>query len=126
DYSKKVVQDYHGTLNEEYYQKAINKLTSLSPNPTFYIFSDDVEWVKDKLLLKRPAEFITGEVTKNHYEDFYLMSQCKHNIIANSSFSWWAAWLNPNPDKIVIAPKKWFNNAPYNTNDLIPQSWIKL
>ncbi|MBK9638745.1 MAG: alpha-1,2-fucosyltransferase [Bacteroidetes bacterium] len=60
------------------------------------------------------------------YEDLYLMSLCKHHIIANSSFSWWGAWLNQNLNKIVIAPSKWMNNTPKNTKDVVPDSWIKI
>jgi hypothetical protein len=126
DYANALVQNYHGTLNEEYYQAAINTISAAIKNTSFYIFSDDIKWIKDKLKFSRPVEFISGSVTKTPYEDFYLMSRCKHNIIANSSFSWWAAWLNSNPGKIVIAPKKWFNNAPYDTRDLIPEGWLKL
>ena len=94
-------------------------------NPIFYFFSDDIDWVKENLQMPE-ATFVSNSITKNHFEDLYLMSQCKHNIIANSSFSWWGAWLNDNPAKIVIAPKKWFNTGPKDTQDLIPGSWLQL
>jgi len=70
--------------------------------------------------------FVDSNQKQNLHLDMVLMSHCKHNIIANSSFSWWAAWLNQNSDKMVIAPKKWFNDVSINTHDLIPSEWIKL
>ena len=126
DYTNTNVNKYHGVMTREYYQQAINTISSLINNPSFFIFSDNIDWVKDNLQFSSSATFVSGKISKNHYQDFYLMSQCKHNIIANSSFSWWAAWLNNNQNKIVIAPKKWFNNAPLNYKDLIPESWIKI
>jgi hypothetical protein len=116
---------YHGVLSADYYYQAIQLIQSKLPNPHFYFFSDDIQWVKDNLQVPG-AVYVSGEITKNHIEDLYLMSQCRHNIIANSSFSWWGAWLNDNPDKIVIAPKKWFNKGPKDTQDLIPEGWIKI
>jgi hypothetical protein len=70
--------------------------------------------------------FVTYNDDKTNYEDLRLMSLCKHNIIANSSFSWWGAWLNKNPEKIVIAPQKWFNDLEIDTTDLIPESWVRI
>ena len=89
----------------------------------FYFFSDNIEWVKENFKLPGVV-YVSNEFTKNHIEDLYLMSQCRHNIIANSSFSWWGAWLNDHPDKTVIAPKKWFHKGPKDTFDLYPDSWI--
>lgn len=125
DYTIKRIADFHGVLPVKYYNEAIQIMTEKINNPKFYFFSDDINWVKENIQISHPHEFVTS-YTKSAIEDFYLMSQCKHNIIANSSFSWWAAWLNPNPSKIVIAPKKWFNKSPHNTTDLIPNEWIKL
>lgn len=72
------------------------------------------------------TEYISNIETFQDYEEMYMMSQCKHNIIANSSFSWWGAWLNQNPQKIIIAPKKWYNDESKVNHDLIPANWIKL
>ena len=125
DYSLNKTADYHGILSKEYYTKAIQIIKDKIPNAEFYLFSDEIEKAK-MVLTDQPIQIISRDVATNHLEDFYLMSQCKHNIIANSSFSWWATWLNPNPDKIVIAPKKWFNKGPQDTQDLFPSSWIQL
>ena len=70
--------------------------------------------------------YVTGNIGEDSYRDMQLMSMCKHNIIANSSFSWWGAWLNSNPDKIIIAPSRWFNDTKINTKDLLPESWIQI
>lgn len=126
DYSKKNIVEYHGILSEAYYKNAVEFISQKITNPTFYIFTDDIEWTKQNFVIEHPHEFVSGQITKTSMEDFYLMSQCRHNIIANSSFSWWAAWLNPNPNKIVIAPKKWFNNPNLDTSDLIPDGWVKM
>ena len=126
DFSKNSdATDYHGTLEINYYQEAISIINSKFSDPIFYFFSDDIKWVKENYSLPN-STFVSGEITKNHFEDLYLMSQCRHNIIANSSFSWWGAWLNDNPNKIVIAPKKWFNKGPKDTQDLIPEGWLKV
>ena len=116
---------YHGLIPENYYREAFEIIKTKIKNPIFYFFSDDISWVKKNFNMPG-SDYVSDLITKNHFEDLYLMSQCRHNIIANSSFSWWGAWLNNNPDKIVIAPEKWFNKGPKDTQDLLPESWIKL
>jgi len=117
---------FHGICGLEYYQKAIDKLAGIIKNPHFFIFSDDPDWVKNNLILEYPATYVTENLGIKDYEDLRLMSLCKHHIIANSSFSWWGAWLSENTDKIVIVPKKWFNDPNINTDDLIPASWKRI
>lgn len=119
---------YHGLCSLEYYHEAIKEIAKKIDKPHFFIFSDDPEWAKKNLILDFPATYVDGNKSDKNYEDLYLMSLCKHQIIANSSFSWWGAWLNQNKNKIVFAPKKWFNytKSSVNTNDIIPDSWIKI
>ena len=95
-------------------------------NTHFFIFSDDLDWARDNLDFIDNKTFVELEKNIPDHEDMYLMSQCKHNIIANSSFSWWGAWLNQNPDKKIIAPKKWVNDLSRDTTDLIPKTWLRL
>ncbi len=125
DYKSPTTVQIHGILEASYYNKAIQLISKKIPGACFYFFSDDMNWVKENLLVEN-AVYVSGVMSQTHIEDFYLMSQCKHNIIANSSFSWWAAWLNNNPEKIVIAPKNWFNKGPKDTQDLVPESWLRI
>ena len=92
-------------------------------NVHYYICSDDIEWCKNNLLFDNIL-FVEG---LDDIEDMWLMSLCKNNIIANSTFSWWGAWLNKNPDKKVISPNNWFgNHVNINQNNIIPENWIKI
>jgi len=116
----------HGICDLDYYNNCVNLLSKQIENANFFIFSDDHQWAKENLKLDYPMTFIDHNDASKNYEDLRLMSQCKHNIIANSSFSWWGAWLNQNPQKIVYAPQKWFNDSSRNTKDLIPEQWIKV
>ncbi len=125
DYTNPAILEMHGILSSAYYQQAIDKILKHFPDAVFYIFSDDMNWVKENLKIENKV-YVSGELSKTAIEDFYLMSQCKHNIIANSSFSWWSAWLNNNKEKIVIAPERWFNTKPTDTQDLIPSGWLKI
>jgi Glycosyl transferase family 11 len=118
--------NHHPVTSMYYYIEATNYIISKTPIDAYMIFSDDIEWCKRTFGDEDHIHYIQGE---KDYIDLYLMSMCRHNIIANSTFSWWGAWLNKNPDKIVIAPKaSWFGpaRADLDTKDLIPESWIKL
>ena len=122
----KVTNAYHGVCSLDYYFEAINLLESRNDNLTLFFFSDDIEWVKKSFgNLKQQIFFVNCNLDKS-WVDMFLMSNCNHNIIANSSFSWWGAWLNTNPKKIVIAPEKWFNNNAIDTSTLLPTEWIKM
>jgi hypothetical protein len=122
----KIIFEWHGVMEQEYYARAFEEILKKGTIDKVFYFSDDTKWVSENLLPIMDGEIVSSVTTKNQYEDFYLMQHCTHNIVANSSFSWWAAYLNPNSNKIVVAPKKWFNKAPYDTKDLIPQSWIRI
>lgn len=117
---------FHGVCDLDYYKSAVSLILDSQPSTTFFVFSDDIDWCKQHFAFLDNPHYVELEESAPDCEEMYLMSQCKHNIIANSSFSWWGAWLNQNPDKIVVAPKKWFADPSINTSDLIPESWIRL
>lgn len=121
-----VTTNYHGLCSLDWYQQAFGKMQSLVKNAKYFVFSDDPDWVTANLKLNAPTAYILPSADGKEAHDLYLMSQCKHNIIANSSFSWWAAWLNPNIQKNIIAPKIWFSGADHDTKDLIPNDWIRI
>lgn len=113
----------HGEEGDAYYKKSINFIAEKVIDPHFFIFSDDPEWVQTHFKLHdNKITYINQTDPKKAYEDLRLMSTCQHNIIANSSFSWWGAYLNRNSHKIVVAPHRWIN-SPLPTQDLIPPTW---
>ncbi|MEN9621731.1 MAG: hypothetical protein RLZZ67_165 [Candidatus Parcubacteria bacterium] len=118
------LKEKHGVLDTNYYKQAVAKIRETVPNPLFYIFSDDTAWVKENLAFISPQHIISDNGLTNA-EELSLMSLCSHNIIANSTFSWWGAWLNKNQQKIVIAPKRWFASD-INSTDLLPEKWLKI
>jgi len=113
-------------LTADYYQKAIQIIINKFPDAVFYIFSDEPEWFQQNVQTTENNKFIKMRAGNKSYEDLFLMSLCKHNIIANSSFSWWGAWLNTHESKIVIAPQSWYIGNDKNTKDLIPENWIQI
>ena len=116
---------YHGICDLEYYKAAVEIIKSKISNPVFFIFTDDIDWVNVNFIID--ATFIlVSQKELTQFDDLQLMCACKHAIIANSSFSWWAAWLIVNAKKIVIAPSQWFQNSSVNTDNLFPKSWLRI
>lgn len=113
----------HGSCDVDYYKKAIKYINKNVSNPVFYIFSDDIPWCKENF------NFLENKVlvddTKSAIDDLELMKNCKHNIIANSTFSWWGAWLNENEKKIVISPLNWIKENPKNLT-WVPENWMQI
>jgi len=111
-------------INIEYYFQAILIMNKKVDNPYYFVFSDDIKWARENIK-ESQIEFVDWNTQKNSFIDMQLMSRCKHNIIANSSFSWWGAWLNSNPYKIVIAPQQWMPHLE-KSGDIVPKDWLQL
>lgn len=117
----------HGVLDVQYYFSAIASLRQRLSNARVFIFTDDPDWVRTQIIGKvENCECVNINSGRNSFRDMQLMAMCDHNIIANSSFSWWSAWLNPNPQKIVIAPQRWFSNTLLSDAALIPSEWERI
>lgn len=118
----------HGSCTIDYYMNALSFISNKILNFKLYIFSDDIDWVVNNFNLRNYNFLIVSGLNYSSINEMQLMSICKHNIIANSSFSWWAAWLNQNEEKIVISPKKWFANEELNKNRhfITPENWVQL
>ena len=119
----------HGLCSMAYYHAAIKYIADRVEHPYFFIFSDDIPWVKDNLKINFPCQYVGHNPGTESYNDMHLMSLCQHHIIANSSFSWWGAWLNQRKDKIVVTPQKWFaneDNDKNNIKDRFPCGWVLL
>jgi hypothetical protein len=120
-----LVTSLHGTCSPEYFKQGEAIIAGKISNPHFFVFSDDIEWCIQNLSFDNPVTYVGHEHAGNKFQDkFRLMAACKHFIIPNSTFAWWAAWLNNNNQKIVIAPKKWFASDKLNTKDILPPGWI--
>jgi hypothetical protein len=117
----------HGTCDLDYYQRGIAHLLARVPGARFFVFSDDPAWADAHLvpLIPAPARLVTGNDGRGHL-DLTLMRHCHHHLIANSTFSWWGAWLGEAPDKQVVAPARWFAASHLDARDLIPAAWTRL
>lgn len=115
----------YGICSLDYYKASIKYIAKRVQKPYFFVFSDDIAWAKNSLQIEFPHQYVDQNHGEESYNDMRLMSFCQHHILANSSFSWWGAWLNPNPEKIVVAPSRWFANET-NIQDLFPRGWVKL
>lgn len=114
---------FGGVCPEDYYTAAIAHMEARVDNPHFFVFSDDKEWAREHFT-GGGFTVVEGNEGADSWQDMYLMSICRHNIIANSSFSWWGAWLNGNPSKTVVAPRTWFKGE--DAAELIPSEWVRL
>lgn len=126
--TNKGTNEYHGTCEPDHYRKALAIIAEKVSNPHIFVFSDDHDWVKNNIIFEYPTTYVDHNKADKNYEDLRLMSLCKHHIIANSSFSWWGAWLSQNPNKVVVGPMKWFNNPKKksDTTDVLPNNWISI
>jgi hypothetical protein len=120
------INRYHGICSPDYYQNAVDFIARRAEGIHLFVFSDDHDWVRDNLRFALPTTLVAANSPDRGFRDMQLMAMCRHHIIANSSFSWWGAWLNSAHDKIVVAPKKWFRVGDNDISDLIPHSWVRL
>ncbi|MCL1868503.1 MAG: alpha-1,2-fucosyltransferase [Paludibacter sp.] len=123
--NEKYSKIYDGICNANYYNAAVDYVFAKDKNVVFYVFSDEIDWCKEKMNIPN-AIFVDCNKGKDSILDLYLMSRCKTNIIANSTFSWWAAYNNQNAHKTIIAPKRWFNENTFKEPDIFPENWIRL
>lgn len=120
------VHKVHGVCSIDYYHRSVKKIADTVGKIHLFVFSDDPKWASENLVFPFPVMVINQNSHATPYLDLQLMSLCKHHIVANSSFSWWGAWLANGSDKLVIAPDRWFNDPDFNTRDLIPSGWQRL
>lgn len=114
----------YGQFDNNYYLKAMKLISEHVINPVFYIFSNDISWVKKNMNFENYIVKYRDETNVDDFEELLLMGSCKHAIIVNSTFYWWGAWLIKNPKKVVVAPKEWFANN--WENDIVPEDWIRI
>ncbi len=120
-------RDHHGFVGLDYFNNAVKIIEEKFSDPHFFIFSDDVEWCRENIVLAHPFRVVDHTYAGEKFQGYMqLMIACRHFIIPNSTFGWWAAWLSTDPQKTVIAPKQWFVHNDRNTSDLIPSKWKRV
>ena len=124
--SDKSVLAHHGVCSLDYYRRAITLMGERVAEPHFFVFSDDIPWAREHLDIPWPVTYLGHNGSEAAHEDLRLMRACKHHVIANSSFSWWGAWLSEHPDKTVIAPRPWLSDPQLREVDPVPAGWLKL
>ncbi|NHC45130.1 alpha-1,2-fucosyltransferase [Motilibacter aurantiacus] len=124
--SSPATNDYHGTCSPAYYAAALEHVTAAVGDAHYYVFSDDPPWCKENLDLGVPTTYLDHNPPERGFEDLRLMAACRHHVLANSSFSWWGAWLEDEPSHVVVAPGTWFRDASIDTGDLLPRRWVRL
>ena len=119
-------QRVHGFCSPDYYRRAIDTVAARVADPRVFVFSDDPEWAERHLVLDHPTTIVRNAAPNAELDDFRMLARCRHHIIANSSFSWWGAWLASHPTQVVVAPAPWFAVDTYDTRDLLPAGWLRL
>jgi hypothetical protein len=125
DYVSNTTAAQHGVCGLDYYRRAVEYMLARLQSAHFFVFSDDPVWTRENLVLPGDATYVQHNVATSAFQDLRLMSLCKHHIVANSSFSWWGAWLNPGANKLVVCPKQWFVDD-RDTSSLSPANWERL
>jgi len=125
DYLSGVHAQHHGLCDESYYAQAFKEIRRTIERPRFFIFSDDPEWVESRQDLFNGAVIVGHNRSESAFQDLRLMSLCRGHVMANSSFSWWAAWLCNTKDKRVISPARWLRDG-RPTPSLLPSTWVQL
>jgi hypothetical protein len=121
------INTFMGNIDAHYYDNAVKLMSEKVKNPHLFVFSDDIEWCKENFKSQFPITFVDHSYAGKKFSDYLqLMISCKHYIIPNSTFAWWAAWLNPNKDKVIIAPKTWIISNDYDSSDMVPKEWIRI
>jgi hypothetical protein len=113
-----------GLCGLDYYRRCAETIKDRIQDPCYFVFSDDLDWARDHLSLGGDTEYVDHNRGSASYEDLRLMACARHNVIANSGFSWWAAWLNPNPSKLILAPQRWMKDSSFDTSDVLPAEWV--
>lgn len=125
DYITKKRERLHYYLCDEmYYRKAITTVQNLVKNPVFFIFSNDIEWVKKNINFGSEVYYLSDQFSLTDLDEFTVMSNCKHAVIPNSTFHWWAAWLIDNPNKVVVRPPLFFSDG--SSSDIFPPNWVSI